>query len=92
MITKTIPVYWCGFCKTKRGLSKYAMEKHEKHCTANPGRECRLCKLHNLRKEDCPICEFSNMRLTHQFPENYNYQETMKQFWETINSEQEIEA
>lgn len=29
------PVYYCGFC-TKHGLSKYAMEKHEKICYGNP--------------------------------------------------------
>ncbi len=36
-------VYYCDFCN-KRMLSAWSMAKHEKHCTANPNRECRLCK------------------------------------------------
>lgn len=35
-------VYYCDHCN-KRGLSKGAMNTHEKHCTANPDRECRMC-------------------------------------------------
>lgn len=35
-------VYYCDFCKRKN-LSAGAMSVHEKHCTANPNRECRLC-------------------------------------------------
>ena len=35
-------VYYCEFCN-KRGLSGGSMAKHEKHCTANPDRKCRLC-------------------------------------------------
>ncbi len=35
-------VYYCDYCK-KRGLSASAMSVHEKHCTANPNRKCRLC-------------------------------------------------
>jgi len=34
-------VYYCDFCK-KKGLR--SLEKHEKYCTGNPNRECRLCK------------------------------------------------
>ena len=37
---KTKKVYYCDFCK-KHGLKTIAI--HEKHCTANPNRECRLC-------------------------------------------------
>ena len=33
-------VYYCDFCG-KHGLSRISI--HEKHCTKNPGRECRLC-------------------------------------------------
>lgn len=36
-------VYYCGFCK-KHGLSAGVISKHEKYCTANPKRECRMCK------------------------------------------------
>ncbi len=34
--------YYCDFCK-KSGGSKSAMLLHEKHCTMNPNRECRMC-------------------------------------------------
>lgn len=33
-------VYYCDFCKKK---SLRSVKIHEKHCTANPDRECRLC-------------------------------------------------
>jgi len=36
--------YYCDFCK-KSGGSKYWMEIHEKHCTMNPDRVCRMCEL-----------------------------------------------
>ena len=36
-------VYYCEHCNNKRGLSASAMSVHEKHCTANPDRECRMC-------------------------------------------------
>lgn len=35
-------VYYCDFCK-KKGLSASAMAKHEKHCTGNVNRDCRMC-------------------------------------------------
>ncbi|MDY6867018.1 MAG: hypothetical protein SVT56_03815 [Chloroflexota bacterium] len=35
-------VYYCDHCG-KRYLSKYWGEKHEKHCTLNPNRDCRMC-------------------------------------------------
>ncbi len=35
-------VYYCDYCK-KRYLSKPWCSKHEKHCTANINRECRMC-------------------------------------------------
>lgn len=37
-------VYYCDFCK-KKGLSAGHIATHEKHCTGNPERECRLCEL-----------------------------------------------
>lgn len=36
--------YNCDFCN-KRGFSAPHMAKHEKHCTLNPNRECRMCNL-----------------------------------------------
>jgi hypothetical protein len=41
-------VYYCDFCK-KKNLSGHAMKVHEKHCTANPDRECRLCDAGNIK-------------------------------------------
>lgn len=34
--------YWCDHCG-KGGCGKGAAIKHEKHCTLNPARECRMC-------------------------------------------------
>ena len=42
MKTKLKKVYYCDFCKKYR-LTKNSMELHEKHCTLNPNRECRVC-------------------------------------------------
>jgi|WetSurMetagenome_2_1015567.scaffolds.fasta_scaffold800885_1 hypothetical protein len=39
-------VYYCDHCG-KRGMGASAMTKHEKHCTLNPNRECRLCIMIN---------------------------------------------
>lgn len=42
MRVKKVNRYYCDFCK-KSNCSKHAMELHEKHCTMNPDRQCRLC-------------------------------------------------
>lgn len=36
--------YYCDFCK-KSGCGKHAIEQHEKHCTMNPNRQCRMCEI-----------------------------------------------
>lgn len=41
--------YYCGFCK-KNGGSKYHIQEHEKHCTANPDRFCRMCAKADLEQ------------------------------------------
>lgn len=43
-------VYYCDFCKKK---SLRSVKIHEKHCTANPDRECRLCDNRSIK----PIIE-----------------------------------
>lgn len=43
MKTKVKKVYYCDYCK-KKNLSASAISKHEKHCTGNPKRECRMCE------------------------------------------------
>ena len=52
MRTKKVNRYWCDFCN-KAGLSARHMRSHEMHCTLNPERECRVCKLvHESRDTD----------------------------------------
>ena len=44
MVTrKKVWRYYCDFCD-KANCCASAMHKHEKHCTANPNRECGMCK------------------------------------------------
>ena len=43
MRRKRVWRYYCEFCGKSKG-TKQSMELHEKHCTANPDRECRLCE------------------------------------------------
>jgi hypothetical protein len=40
-------VYYCDFCKKK---SLRSLKNHEKHCTGNPDRECRLCETSSIRE------------------------------------------
>jgi len=44
MRTKKVNRYWCDHCN-KAGLQSRAMAIHEKHCTLNPERACRVCHL-----------------------------------------------
>lgn len=43
-------VYYCDYCNKK---SLRSLKIHEKHCTANPDRECRLCDNKSIK----PIIE-----------------------------------
>ena len=43
MRKKKVWRYWCEYCG-KGGCSAGHMKKHEKHCTMNPNRTCRMCK------------------------------------------------
>ena len=63
MITKIKKVYYCEYCK-KHFLKK---TNHEKHCTLNPNRECRLCgRAESLEllikkyKKQCELKEFDD--------------------------------
>lgn len=72
MITKTVKRHYCEYCK-KAMSQRPAMEKHEKHCTLNLNRSCRMCDVigeHNdiktllamipnqiITKENCVIFE-----------------------------------
>jgi hypothetical protein len=50
MKVKEKKVYYCEFCK-KHGLTSYHIKEHEKHCTANPNRECGVCGAKGLNPE-----------------------------------------
>ena len=43
--------YSCDYCK-KSNCSASAMSLHEKHCTMNPGRDCRMCNHGDCYQED----------------------------------------
>ena len=55
-------VYYCDFCK-KKGLSAGHMNTHEKHCTANPDRYCRMC--------DCKPDIKKHIRLANKMVKKY---------------------
>ena len=42
MRTKRVLRYWCDYCNKSMG-SKNGMQNHERHCTMNPNRYCRIC-------------------------------------------------
>jgi hypothetical protein len=46
MKTKTVNKYFCEYCG-KKGYSASHMSRHEKHCTMNPDRKCRMCVIIN---------------------------------------------
>jgi uncharacterized Zn-finger protein len=52
MQIRQVKQYICDFCG-KRGLSSGHMKRHERHCTKNPERECRMCDV--LGVEQQPI-------------------------------------
>ena len=47
MKTKRKIVYYCDFCSKK---SLRSLKIHEKHCTANPDRKCRLCENRDIKE------------------------------------------
>lgn len=85
-------VYYCDFCK-KHGLSSGSLKKHEKHCTNNPNRFCRICGFKGVPEKEaaCPLCEFSRLRQngTLSTQEKYfNLKERLDDYW-NMNREQE---
>ena len=56
MKTRQVKQYICDFCG-KKGLSSGHMRKHERHCTKNPERICRMCK--TLGVEQRPIADLT---------------------------------
>ena len=43
MTRRQVWQYWCSFCG-KHNLSAASIAQHEKHCTKNPARICRMCE------------------------------------------------
>jgi hypothetical protein len=50
MRSKPSTRYFCDFCN-KGGNSASAMARHERHCTLNPQRECRMCQLGEVTQQ-----------------------------------------
>lgn len=82
MRTRKRTVYYCDFCN-KKLMRRDAMESHEKHCTMNPNRECRMCDLNgssNDMQAMLVLLEMSNANeiksaIVHLlFDEDYNRQ------------------
>lgn len=44
MRQKKVWRYYCDYCRKSKG-TRQSMEQHERHCTANPNRECRMCEM-----------------------------------------------
>jgi hypothetical protein len=77
-------VYYCDYCK-KRKLTSHAMLIHERHCTANPHRECRMCEITPERINEL-IEEFKKRFTLEPVKEINNltglvYNETFKVIW-----------
>ena len=56
MKTRKVTQYICEFCN-KRNYQKAAMASHEKYCTMNPERGCRMCDKIGELSEPIPMKE-----------------------------------
>lgn len=54
MRVRQVKQYICDFCG-KRGLSSGHMKRHERHCTKNPERKCRMCDVLGVTQQ--PIAD-----------------------------------
>jgi len=73
MKKKRVWRYYCDFCK-KSGCSRGHIADHEKHCTMNPDRECRICKM--VDNDQVPMHDLLNLLPD---PKDYAY-ETLNGF------------
>lgn len=71
MKTKIVNRYYCDFCR-KSGGSASAMSRHEKHCTLNPNRECRVCQYMTETYTGTPVSELLKI-LPKQLPSDVNW-------------------
>lgn len=84
-------VYYCDFCKKK---SLRSLKIHEKHCTANSDRACRLCdnkpikpiiekyqKYFYLRetKSPDPISEWDEIKITPVFKKKFTLKDLINE-------------
>lgn len=60
MRTKLVKRHWCDHCN-KAGLQAHTMARHEKHCTLNPERACRVCGLLNGGSHRIPMEELLDL-------------------------------
>lgn len=50
MKTKTATRYYCDYCERSSDSASH-MARHEKHCTMNPERQCRVCGFLELHQK-----------------------------------------
>ena len=74
MKQKQVWRYWCEFCN-KAGLQKAHMAQHEAHCTLNPHRECRVCKMVQDLPEGGTIERRDPVALAAMLPDPASYTE-----------------
>lgn len=67
MQIRQVKQYICDFCG-KKGLSSGHIKKHERHCTKNPERKCRMCDTLNVEQQ--PI---TNLMAVLPDPSEYIY-------------------
>ena len=60
MKTKRVNRYYCDYCK-KSGCSSYWIREHEKHCTMNPKRDCRMCAIMQTAYDNEPQVEMGKL-------------------------------
>ena len=89
MKEKLKTVYYCEFCKKYR-LTRNSMYFHERSCTLNPDRVCRVSRCSNhpdvvprYAKGECPWCVFSRKRLTGNMWEyvDFDVKGQMEEWW-----------
>jgi len=83
MTIKDVKQYKCDYCQ-KKGYSAGHMRKHERGCTLNPERECRVCKLDVVDTDQRPINELraglpdvEQYRIEDTYGDGYHYSEMM---------------
>lgn len=91
MIVKKKNVYYCEYC-SKKSLRSVII--HEKHCTANPDRECRLCDNQKIKpiiekyqkyfylretKNSHPVSEWGEIKVTPVFKKKFTLEDLMNE-------------